>query len=148
MELSPRRLLGNSLDDATGGSAFDLRAVDAGHGRQRGDVENVPHTVLGILRGALCVGGGSDLPRQIGALKMHRNTQNVQKKICGPNKLFTDAVGNQGFNTGNANGVLSMYFGINTYTYILGLEIVWCKTLKGKGQNDQIRSVHWWIFRS
>lgn len=69
VNLSPGGLLRDPLEGVAGIRPFQLRPVDAGHRRQRGDVENVPDAVLGVLGGALRVRHRSDLPRQVGALK-------------------------------------------------------------------------------
>lgn len=68
MNLSPGRLLRDPLEAMTWASTFELRPMDAGHGRQGGDVENIPDAVFRILCGALCIGHSTDLPRQITAL--------------------------------------------------------------------------------
>lgn len=69
VNLSPRRLLGHPFEAATWACAFELRPVHAGHGCYGGDVEHIPHAVLRILGGALCIGHSADLPRQISPLK-------------------------------------------------------------------------------
>lgn len=70
VNLSPGRLLGNPLEASTRTGSLERGPVRtaAGHGRQGGDVEDVPHAVLGIPGSALGVGHGSDLPRQMSAL--------------------------------------------------------------------------------
>lgn len=74
VNLSPRRLLGDPFKPAAWACAFELRPVDAGHGRYGGDVEHIPHAVLRILGGALCVGHGADLPRQISPLEIQERS--------------------------------------------------------------------------
>lgn len=78
-DLSPWRLLGYPLEAPPWAGAFELwhRPMDARHGRQRGDVEHVPDTVLRVLGGALCVGHSPYLPGQTGALET-RKPQNCQ----------------------------------------------------------------------
>lgn len=69
VKLSPGRLLRNPLKASARSGALERRPMwNAGHGRQRGDVENVPHGVFRIPGSALGVGHGADLPRQSSAL--------------------------------------------------------------------------------
>lgn len=77
VHLSPRRLLGHPLQAAPRAAAFELRPVDAGHGGQGGDVEDVADAVLRVPGGALGVGHGADLPRQVSALKMRKERENI-----------------------------------------------------------------------
>lgn len=83
MNLSPRRLLGDSLEAAARASPFELRPMDAGHRCQSGDMEHITDAVLRILRCALCVGHGTNLPRQVTALKTKQNkTYGLQEVNC------------------------------------------------------------------
>lgn len=87
--------------------------MDVEHRGQRGDVEHIADAVFRILRSALSVGHGANLPRQIGAL----NTQNINmlqntymqklkpgKKNIGRNKSRSDKKRTQGWKEGGHEG--------------------------------------------
>lgn len=72
VDLSPGRLLRNPLKASARTGAFERRPKwNVGHGRQGGDVKNVPHGVFRVLGSALSIGHGADLPRQMSALQTH-----------------------------------------------------------------------------
>lgn len=80
VNLSPGRLLGDPLEAASRAGALELRPMHAGHRRQGGDVEYITDAVLRIFGGALSIGHGSNLPRQISALgRKERENQSVRR---------------------------------------------------------------------